>query len=451
MKFATDVQKRAVHLIRPYEKNAKEHPKKQLKQIAASIREFGFNQPIVVDRHGVIIVGHGRYAAATEILHLEQVPVVVVDVTEEQAKAYRLADNKLNESEWNMELVIEELKGMSLAALDLTGFDRDLVLENTDKEDAYPYTPATPRTKVGDFYEIGQHKILCGDCTKPENWDKLMANERASMVLTDPPYGMEYTGSATKKREKIEGDGKEEIAYGALMGAFLAQCLRYTDSHAPYYVFTAPPNIGELYEQFDLAGLHAHQLLMWMKHRIGFGGNDYQRQYEPFLYGWKKDAQRYFVDDRTQSDVWDDLEKVRTRFDGTHTTIEFGGYKVRIAGKVEDGKVIRKRQHIDIWQFDRPVKSEEHPTMKPVALLEHALVNSSKRGDIVLDPFLGSGSTAIACEKSERKCYGMELMPKYVDVIVQRLVDFTGNTEIIRNGVIESWQVSDKVAASVEG
>ena len=187
--------------IKPYEKNAKKHPKKQVEQVAKSIKEFGFNQPIVIDKKGVIIVGHGRYEAA-KLLGLSDVPVIEVELTEEQAKAYRLADNKLNESDWDMGLVIEELKGLSEDMLDLTGFDKDLIIEPENKDDEVPGVPEEPKSKLGDLYELGNHRVLCGDSTKVEDVEKLMGGVLSDMIHTDPPYNVDY-GVSKNPRHKI--------------------------------------------------------------------------------------------------------------------------------------------------------------------------------------------------------------------------------------------------------
>lgn len=168
--------------IKPYAKNAKKHPTKQIKQIAESIREFGFNQPVVIDKNGVIIVGHGRYEAA-KLIGMLEVPVIQLDITEQKAKAYRLADNKLNESEWEMDLVIEELKGLSTAMLDLTGFSSDLILENDPKDDDAPELPVKTNIKIGDMFQLGKHRLLCGDSTLKENYEKLMGGGHGRLCI----------------------------------------------------------------------------------------------------------------------------------------------------------------------------------------------------------------------------------------------------------------------------
>jgi site-specific DNA-methyltransferase (adenine-specific) len=211
-----EIEERQLTSITLYQKNAKVHPDKQVKQIANSIKEFGFSQPIVVDKAGVIIVGHGRYLAA-HLLGLETVPVLTVNLDEEQAKAYRLADNKLNESDWDMELVIAELKELSIPMVELTGFNKNLVLQD-DKEDLVPAEPKIPRTKLGDVYQLGSHRIVCGDATKPETYEILMDGQKADMVFTDPPYNVNYKGRGKDTSTTILNDKMGDSDFKKFLG-----------------------------------------------------------------------------------------------------------------------------------------------------------------------------------------------------------------------------------------
>lgn len=210
------IEQVSIESIIPYEKNAKKHPKKQVEQIVASIREFGWGQPIVVDKNDVIIVGHGRYMAA-KAMELDTVPVLKLDLTEEQAKAYRLADNKLNESDWDMQAVIAELKDLSIPMIDLTGFSRDLAIEKEDKDDLVPAIPKTPKTKIGDIYQLGPHRLICGDSTKPEIYEKLMQGVKADMVFTDPPYNVNYAGRGKNTSEGIKNDNMSTEAFDTFL------------------------------------------------------------------------------------------------------------------------------------------------------------------------------------------------------------------------------------------
>ena len=427
--------------IKPYEKNAKKHPKKQVEQVAKSIKEFGFNQPIVIDKKGVIIVGHGRYEAA-KLLGLSDVPVIEVELTEEQAKAYRLADNKLNESEWDMDLVTEELKGLSEDMLDLTGFDKDLIIEPEDKDDDVPEVPEEPKSKLGDLYELGNHRVLCGDSTKAEDVERLMNGKIANMCFTDPPYNVDYQGGmgthAQNKRDGMKNDNMSKEQFKEFL--YSAMQLINKNTNGGVYVCMSSSELDSLKESFERAGGHWQSFIIWVKNNFTLSRTDYQNTYEIILYGWSdKTKNHYFLGDRDVANVWEDLSELKTEFDGENTTISFSGFKVKIKGKAE-GQVVRKKQKIDIWRYDKPISSKQHPTMKPVQLIFEAIRNSSKEEEIVLDTFLGSGSTLIACEKTNRVCYGMELDPKYIDVIVQRYVDYTGNNKIKKNGKDITWK-----------
>lgn len=352
--------------IRPYSKNAKKHPKKQIEQIMASIKEFGMNQPIVVDKEGVIIVGHGRYEAL-KALGMEITPemVKVVDLTEEQAKSYRLADNKLNESEWDMSLVIEELKDLSEPMLELTGFDKDLIIEPDEKDDEVPDVPTEPQSKLGDLYELGEHRVLCGSATALEDIEKVTESKGVEMIYTDPPYGMNYSGRGKNTSEGIMNDNID-----------------------PTDFYNVLPEIQERYiwgrvENYKHLLTEPRDTIIWKKNNFGMG-RGYRGQYECcFYYG---------------------------QFSGSDT---------------------------DVWEQKKDT-DYTHPTQKPVELACRAIRNS--KPDSVIDVFAGSGSTLLACEKMGVKSYHIELDPKYIDVIVTRYCDYTGNTKIKKNGEEIIWQ-----------
>jgi len=387
--------------IKPYEKNAKKHPKKQIEQVANSIKEFGMNQPIIVDKEGFIIVGHGRYEALkhlgwTEDKILENVKVV--DLTEEQAKAYRLADNKLNESDWDMELVIEELKELPELMIDLTGFDRDLIIEAEEKDDEVPETPEEPKSKLGDLYELGGHRVLCGDSTQEEAVLALTGGIKVDLYLTDPPYNVAYEGK-TKDALKIENDSMSDDKFRQ----FLTDAFTAADSvmkpGAVFYIWHADSEGFNFRGGCHDIGWKVRQCLIWNKQSMVMGRQDYHWKHEPCLYGWKDGASHLWNSDRTQTTV---------------------------------------------LNFDRPSRNAEHPTMKPVELFAYQITNNTKGEDIILDNFLGSGTALIAAQKTGRICYGMELDPKYIDVIVQRYVDYTGNENIIKNGERILWNKTKK-------
>jgi DNA modification methylase len=368
--------------ITPYAKNAKKHPQAQLKQLAASLREFGWRQPVVVDKNNTIIVGHGRMLAYETFPEGINEPWIVEahDLTPTQAKAYRLADNKLNESDWDMALAVEELKELDAAGFDIeiTGFDKDLLLEADAKDDVVPEN-APPVAKLGSLWALGEHRVLCGDSTDKASVERLMGQFRADMILIDPPYNVDYTGK-TKDALKIENDKKQSGAYrDFLIGAFQ----NLDDALKPggvFYIWHADSEGLNVRLAADAVGWKTRQCLIWNKNVMVMGRQDYHWKHEPCLYGWKDGSAHLWNSDRTQTTV---------------------------------------------LNFERPSRSESHPTMKPVELMAYQMTNNTKGKDIVLDGFLGSGSTLIAAEKTGRICYGLELDPKYVDVIIKRWEDYT--------------------------
>lgn len=416
------IEQRPLTTIEPYGKNAKKHPEKQVTKIADSIREFGFNQPIVVDKAGVIIVGHGRYLAA-HLLGLEKVPVVEMDISEEKAKAYRLADNKLNESEWDMQLVISELKGLTLESIDLTGFDRRLALKSNDRDDDVPTLPITARSKVGDLYEMGSHRLLCGDSTDQGDFIKLLAGAHADMVFTDPPYNVNYKGSGKNTSEGILNDKMEDAAFRHFLIAAFNNMRIATKEGGAMYVFHSSTTQRIFEEALNANGIQIITQLIWNKPSAGLGANAYRGKHEPFFYAGVKGYTPQFYGDRTHASVID-----------LHKSEE------QLLKWAKQQKAAEAEGRTTIWTMKRvPVQEYVHPTQKPVELIMYALANSSKVGDIVLDPFLGSGSTLVSCEKTNRSCYGMELDPKFADVIVERWCNFTNNRSIKKNGEAIVW------------
>jgi len=349
--------------ITPYIKNAKLHPKKQVEKVAASIKEFGFNQPIVIDRQGVIIVGHGRFEAA-KLLGMTDVPVVEVDLTEEQAKAYRLADNKLNESEWDMKLAVDELKELSEEMQVLTGFDLDLLIEPDEKDDEIPEN-VPPMAQLGDLYQLGNHRVLCGDSTKIEDVLRLMGGIKADMVFTDPPYGFNYEKKSTG--ESIQNDGEE-------FEDVIRKAVENIEGDCPKYI---------------CGDFRTCEKLKMACASLGEPTN---------LIVWKKPVQQRLH-----------------KWEYCH---EFIWYFGKNGSGFVDGNV---------WECKREI-AKMHPTIKPVELIQRAIL--AHEGESVVDLFGGSGSTLIACEKTNRICYMMELDEKYVDVIIARWEDYTGQKAI---------------------
>ena len=387
------IQYRAVADLIPYIRNAKQHSDTQVAQIAASIVEFGWGAPVLVDGKNNIVSGHGRVLAARK-LGMAEVPVVpMAHLTDIQRKALILADNKIGENaSWDDELLGLELTELQEAGfdLDLTGFSEDEWNEliggddnvGLTDDDAVPEVTENAVTKLGDVWLMGEHKLLCGDATKAEDYKALLGDELADMTVTDPPYSVNYANSA---KDKMRGTHRPILNdnLGSDFAPFLlATCkniLAFTKGAV--YIAMSSSELDTLQSAFRAAGGKWSTFVIWAKNTFTMGRADYQRQYEPILYGWKDGSQHYWCGARDQGDV---------------------------------------------WQIKKPHKNDLHPTMKPVELMERAVRNSSKTRDIVLDPFGGSGTTMIACEKSGRRARLMELDPKYVDVICRRFQDYTG-------------------------
>jgi len=411
--------------ISPYEKNAKEHPREQVEKIAASIKAFGMNQPIVVDKDGVIIVGHGRYEAL-QLLGWELKPEWVIkkeDLTPEEVAAYRLADNKLNESAWDMKLVVEELRGMSLPMLDLTGFSRDLVLEDDEKDDVIPEVEGEPRSKRGDVYMLGSHRVMCGDSTNADDVAVLMQGTKADLIFTDPPYNVAYQGRGETTSRTIENDDMSDEAFAIFLNEVFKRYRENIKLGAGSYVFHSTSTQDQFAKAMEDNGFSIKNQLIWNKPTASMGWGDYRWKHEPFYYAGLKDVPTQFYGDRTNA-----------------TVIDLHKSEQDLMRWAKREKKLESEGKTTIWTMKRDsVQGYKHPTQKPVELITYALANSSKMGDVVLDLFLGSGSTLIASEKSGRICFGMELDPTFIDVIVTRYVQYTGINEVTKNGETISW------------
>jgi DNA modification methylase len=379
--------------IVPYSRNARKIPPQAIDKVAASIREFGWRVPIVVDRDGVIVCGHTRLLAAQK-LGLKEAPVHVADnLTPAQVRAYRLLDNRSHEeTSWDLDLLgleLLDLKDLKID-LELTGFDYTQIDEllaratgaGLTDEDAVPELPETPVSRPDDLWILGKHRLLCGDATRKASYDRLLAHAAADLTFTDPPYGVDYEGK-TKRKLKIQNDD---------LGDSFASFLREACDHllqvtkGAIYICMSSSELHTLEKAFRDAGGHWSTFIIWAKNNFTLGRSDYQRQYEVILYGWQEGGSHYWRGGRDQGDV---------------------------------------------WFIDRPRASPIHPTMKPVELVVRAIENSSQGGNIVLDPFAGSGSTMIACEKTGRQARLIDLDPRYVDAAVMRWQDFTGGEAVL--------------------
>lgn len=369
--------------IHPYEKNPRNNDQ-AVDAVAASIKEFGFKVPIIIDKDNVIVAGHTRYKAATK-LGFDEVPCIKADdLSEEQIKAFRLADNKVAElAEWDFKLLGEELEGLTM---DMEQFGFEMEEEETEVvEDEVPDIPEEAKSKYGDIYLLGNHRLMCGDSTKHEDVEKLMNGNKVDLLITDPPYNVDYEGS---NGMKIQNDKFEE---GEEFCQFLTDAFSCADSvmkpGAVFYIWHADSEGYNFRKACQNINWKVRECLIWAKNSLVMGRQDYQWQHEPCLYGWKE---------------------------GTHLWAS-------------------DRKQTTLLHFDKPMKNDIHPTMKPIALFDYQIKNNTKQGDVVLDLFGGSGTTIMACEQNHRVAYSMELDPRYVDAIVQRWENFTGKKAVLFN------------------
>ena len=386
------IEQRAIESLIPYINNSRKHSDEQVAQIAASIKEFGWTNPILVDGSNGLIAGHGRLLAARK-LGMAKVPVIeLAHLSENQKKALIIADNKLAlNSDWDNNLLMIDLQELDSEDYDLSvlGFDQDELdallnpIEPTTgltDEDAVPDVPEEPKTKPGDVYILGNHRLMCGDSCSITDMEKLCNDRKVDMWLTDPPYNVAYEGK-TKDALTIQNDSMSDDGFRQFLRDAYVTADTVMKPGAVFYIWHAD---SEGYNfrgaAFD-AGWKVRQCLIWKKSTMVMGRQDYHWKHEPCLYGWKEGAGHLWATDRKQT---------------------------------------------TILEFDKPSRNGEHPTMKPVALFEYQMLNNTKGGDIVLDSFGGSGTTLLAAEKNGRVAYVMELDPKYCDVIVKRWEDFTG-------------------------
>lgn len=431
---ADKVERRKVSDLVPYARNSRTHSAEQIAQLAASIKEWGWTVPCLVDADGGIIAGHGRILAA-QSLGIEEVPcMVAVGWSDAQKQAYVIADNKLAlNAGWDELMLGDELKALSELGFDIgvVGFSEDEFLgliqdevepEGLQPDDAAPAVEAEYVSRLGDVWELGDHRVMCGDSTDVSSVQALCASGLVDAVWTDPPYNVNYEGRAGK----IKNDHMADEAFRVfLRDAFLSAFAVMRDG-APIYVAHADTEGFNFRGAFRDAGLKLSGCLVWVKPSLVLGRSDYQWRHEPILYGWKEGAAHSWYGGRAKTTVAD-AEDVpfSVQPDGS-VLVESGGELFRITGEGLEVEAVKG----SIVRCEKPKRSDEHPTMKPVALILDQLKNSTRRGDVVLDLFGGSGSTLIACHKSGRVARLMEFDPRFVDVIVRRWQEFTGREAV---------------------
>nr|DAM69481.1 MAG TPA: adenine specific DNA methyltransferase [Caudoviricetes sp.] len=386
----------------PYVNNARTHSKEQINKLRASIREFGFINPVIIDRDYNVIAGHGRIMAA-KAENITEVPCVFVDyLNDSQKKAYILADNRMAlDADWDEELLRVEIESLQGADFDLnlTGFDEAELMDifgddnqSRAKDDDFDLTAALEKASFvekGDVWTVGRHRIMCGDATSSEDVSTLMGNTKANLILTDPPYGVSFKSSSGLT---IQNDSmKNEEFYNFLLASF--KCMaEHLENGGSAYVFHADTEGLNFRKAFIDAGFHLAGCCIWVKDSLVLGRSDYQWQHEPVLYGFMQNGKHKWYSDRKQT---------------------------------------------TIWNFDKPKRNANHPTSKPLDLLSYPIGNSTQENGVVIDTFGGSGSTMMACEQMNRICYMMELDEKYASVILRRYVENTNNAEgvfVERNG-----------------
>lgn len=399
MKTTTEMQLVPIEKLVPYVNNARTHSPEQINKLRSSLREFGFINPVIIDKDYGVIAGHGRILAAKEE-GLTEVPCVFADhLTEPQKKAYIIADNRMAlDAGWDEELLRIEIESLQAEAFDLalTGFDEKELSKlfddaNDTKDDDFDVDEELKKpvfSKAGDVWTLGRHRLVCGDSTKQETYEVLMQGKKANLVVTDPPYNVNYEGTAGK----IKNDNMaSEKFFDFLFDAF-SNMEKVMADDASIYVFHADTEGLNFRKAFDAAGFYLSGCCIWKKPSLVLGRSPYQWIHEPCLFGWKKTGKHQWYSDRKQTTV---------------------------------------------WEFEKTKKNTDHPTMKPIPLLSYPIANSSMSNTLVLDPFGGSGSTLIACEQMDRSCYAIELDEKYCDVIVNRYIEFKGSSDgvsVLRDG-----------------
>lgn len=415
--------------LKEYENNAKEHPEEQINQIIASIKEFGFNDPIAIDENNVIIEGHGRLYALQRLGTEEVDCIRLSHLSKEQKRAYILAHNKLTmNTGFDIEKLNLELDSIMNLDMSLFGFiqeepEGEVIEDNFEVEE-----PEEPVSQYGDIYQLGKHRLMCGDSTKAEDVAALMNGELADLVVTDPPYNVDY-GSKAEACNKygyqfndrhIMNDYMPEYQFIEFLDHAFRNMSKSMKEGAAFYIWHASITIYEFETALRLNNLKSRQQLVWNKNSIVLGRQDYQWKHEPCLYGWKEGAAHFFIDDRTNTSVIEDqIPKFKSM------------KKEDMVKLLED--IYSDKISTTIINEDKPNKSVEHPTMKPLQLLARHVKNSSKQEELVLDIFGGSGSTMMTCEQLNRRCFMMELDPKYVDVIIERWEKFTGEKAVKLN------------------
>ncbi len=449
--------------IKPYPNNPRTHPKAQIDLLADLLLKYGPDQPIVVDDEGIILKGHGRRLAAHQA-EMEDFPVVQrMGLSEQDKSAMRIVDNQVSLlSGWDQALISAEIGGLKLGGYDikllgfseagLRGFGIVTGAAENKNPDHIPDAPKRSVVRAGDLWELGGHRLICGDSTKPETWKRLCTGDKASLVFTDPPYGVSYQGG---EFEVIEGDDKRRDALYKMLLHSIREMTKAATETAAFYIWHASSTREDFAQAMKAAGLAESQYLLWVKPGVVLGHNDYLWQHEPCFYAAKAGHKAAFYGNRSDSTVWH-VQMVAAK--DTAATIGNGilildgeGSSLYLQSKPPKSKKLRQvritkganvylsgsdRQDGTVWEVARD-SGYEHPTQKPVELARRAIENSSKPGEIVIDGFMGSGTTLIGAEMTGRRCYGAEMDPVYAEVIIRRWERFSGQKATLDGQTIE--------------
>ena len=424
--------------IKPYANNPHEHTEEQIRHLVQLIQEYGFIIPMLLDKKNTIVAGHCKYEAAKR-LGLEELPYITAEnLSEEQVKAFRIADNKSIEGAfWDTEKLHQELKALEDVGYDLLhlGFSEkeinELVPEGPDfnfqdiiEDEAPEVQGKEPFSKLGDHWKLGRHHLLCGDSTSQKDVARLMNGTEAQLMITDPPYNIDYEGT---DGQKIQNDNMSSLDFYNFLKAFYEAALEVMKPGASYYIFHADSETENFRKALEDAKFKFSQCLIWVKNNFNLSRQDYNWKHEPCLYGWKPGAAHYFIEDYTQDTVLESEENLK------------GMSKKELISYVRELQKALE-EHSTVIRENKPLRNDVHPTMKPLKLLGRLILNSSKPGWDILDLFGGSASTLITCEQIDRTAYLMEFDPKYVDVGVKRYHNL-GREDItlVRDGVEYPW------------
>lgn len=428
---ASRVEMRVLAELRAYDRNARTHSPEQIDQIARSIREWGWTNPVLVSEDGMIIAGHGRALAAERLGYAEVPCMIAVGWSPAQVRAYVIADNKLAENAgWDREILAAELADLDALgfATDLIGFSDEELKDLRPQEekfltdpDAVPEPGPSPVSRAGDVWILGPHRVVCGDSMNVDDVGKVMGEAFADLCWTDPPYNVDYQDGA------IQNDDMPDADFADFLLAAFVSAFTFLKPGSPIYVAHADTEGLNFRAAFKSAGFKLSGCLVWAKGSLVLGRSDYQWSHEPILYGWKPGAAHRWFGGRKQTTV---VELEGSAFamnaDGT-LVVRVGSESIIVRGKNLTAEPVEPT----VIRVEKPRKSADHPTMKPVELIERMMRNSSREGDVVLDLFGGSGSTLIACEKIGRQARLVELDARFVDVIVRRWQEFTGRQAVL--------------------